>query len=98
MSDEPVIVSATGATSMLGRQHRGNLIEQAMAAAVNAASEEARAIWEDPAIDAEEKRRRIAEIMSDDAIRDRKLAARAAAKARTRADEAEASAKASASE
>lgn len=81
MSDEPVIASAKGSTSPLGRGARGNMIEQAMAEAVNAASEEARAIWEDPAIEEEEKRHRIAEIMNDDAIRARKLAARAAAKA-----------------
>lgn len=95
MTDEPTIVAAAGSTSPIGRGYRGNLIEQAMAAAVHTASEEARAIWEDPAIEMEDKRQRIAAIMSDDAVRARKLAARVAAKARAAQDAAEASASAS---
>jgi hypothetical protein len=38
---EPKIVAAAGATSPLGRGHRGNLIERAMGAAVEEASKEA---------------------------------------------------------
>ena len=77
---KPVIVSATGSTSGLGIGVRGQLIEEAMSKAVYAAEKEAQAIWEDTSLPEEERREKVAAIMSPDAIRERKIAARAAAK------------------
>jgi hypothetical protein len=88
---EPKIVAAAGATSPLGRGHRGNLIERAMGSAVEEASKEARSIWESKEISQEEKQKRITAIMNSDAIRERKLAARLKAKSQASAEATEAS-------
>lgn len=88
---KPTIVAAVGSSSPLGRGQRGAMIEMAMSQAVDKASEEARAIWEQTDISQEEKQRRIEAIMNPDAIRARKLAAREDAKKQAALAEAAAS-------
>jgi hypothetical protein len=83
------VVAAAGVTSARGKGARGNLVEEAMVAAVNKASEEARAIWEEGGPDMTDavradKQKRIAAIMSPEAIFKRKMAARREATGRDR--------------
>lgn len=89
---EEKIVSAAGNTSTIPRANRGRSIEDAMGQAVFEAEKEAKAIWAEPGTSDEEiaeKQKKIAAIMSPEALRDRKLKAREEVKAefRRREDE-----------
>lgn len=77
---EPVVaesVVAEGVGTAVARNNDpGKRIENAMSNAVIEASKEAEEIWHRKDLDEEKKQEMINEIMSDDAIRSRKLVAR----------------------
>lgn len=73
MADDKIVAAVGSATATA---KRGNPIEELMAQEVLKASAEAEEIWKSD-IPIEEKNNKIAAIMSDDAIRARKLKARA---------------------
>jgi hypothetical protein len=82
------VVAGVGRTTHpRGRGVLGRMIQEAMSKAVLDAQAEAKAIWEEggpPTTDEQriEKQKKIDAIASDDAIRDRMIAARKAVKAR----------------